>query len=110
METIARFVTRFQGAGDGLFIGALFKAGEGKLKPNTIYEIRDVLGTLTIVEVGQATGAGSDNCVSDKMSEGKAPFHWAQDIGNIIACHGKHMFLTMKEYTELVKSYYTESD
>jgi len=102
MKTVARFVTRMQGEDDGLFIGAVFHAGKDSFKPNTVYEIRDVFGALTIVEVGQGVGAGSDNCISDMMSEGMNPFHWAQDIGNIIACHGKAMFLTMKEYISYV--------
>jgi hypothetical protein len=99
---VARFVTRLQGEGDGLFIGVLMTGGLEHFKPNTIYEIREVLGTLQIVEVGQACGAGSDNCVSDKMSEHMTPFHWAQDIGNIIACQGKYMFLTLEEYRDVV--------
>lgn len=99
---VARFVTRMQGKDDGLFFGSVFKAGKDNFKPNTVYEIVDILGTLTIVEVGQGVGAGSDNCVSNSMSEGKALFHWGQDIGNIISSYGKHMFLTFKEYMQLI--------
>lgn len=104
MKTVARMITRLQGEGDGLFIGALLKEGKGVLKPNTVYEIREVMGVLQIVEIGQGCGAGDDNCASNKMADGKTSFHWAQDIGNIIACHGKHMFLTLKEYLSLYNS------
>lgn len=97
MKIVARFITRLQGEDDGLFIGSLFKNGKDLFKPNTVYEIRDVLGTLTIVEVGQGVGAGSDNCVSTKITH-QTPFHWAQHIGEILDYHGKVMFLTMKEY------------
>lgn len=103
INTVARFVTRLQGEGDGLFIGSLLKSGQGVLKPNTVYEIRDVMGVLTIVEVGQGVGAGSDNCVSNMMSEGKTPFHWACEIGHIIGCYGKIMFLTYEEYQSYCK-------
>lgn len=98
MKTVGRFVTRMQGEGDGLFVGTLLKGGVGTFKPNTIYEIREVLDELQIVEIGQGIGAGSDNCVSNMMSEGKTLFHWGQDIGNIIDCHGRLMFLTYEEY------------
>ena len=100
INAVARFVTRMQGEGDGLFIGSLFKSGKGALKPNTVYEIRDIMGTLTIVEIGQGVGAGSDNCVSDMMSEGKTPFHWGVSIENILGSHGKTMFLTYEEYQD----------
>lgn len=99
-NTVARFVTRMQGEGDGMFIGTLMQSGRAAFKPNTVYEIRDVMGVLTIVEVGQGVGAGSDNCVSNMMSEGKTPFHWCCEIGYIIDCYGKIMFLTYEEYKE----------
>lgn len=103
INTVARFVTRLQGEGDGLFIGSLLKSGQGVLKPNTVYEIRDVMGALTIVEIGQGIGAGSDNCVSNMMAEGKTPFHWGSDIGHTLVCFGKIMFLTYEEYQEHCK-------
>ena len=102
MKTVARFVTRLQGEGDGMFIGAVFHAGKDSFKPNTVYEIREVLGALTIVEVGQGIGAGPDNCSNQVMSDGKNPFHWAEDIGHIIACQGRLLFLTMQEYITYV--------
>lgn len=100
MRTVARFVTRMQGEGDGLFIGSLYKGAENAFKPNTVYEIREVMGEKQIVEVGQGIGAGPNNCVSDMMSEGKTPFHWGQHIGDIIAWHGSTMFMTYEEYME----------
>lgn len=103
ISTAARFVTRMQGEGDGLFVGTLFKSAQGVLKPNTVYEIRDVMGTLTVVEIGQGVGAGQDNCVSNMMSEGKTPFHWGSDIGHTLARHGGIMFLTYEEYQDHCK-------
>ena len=106
MKTVARFVTRLQGEGDGLFIGVLMS--QGVFKPNTVYEIKEILGELTIREVGMACGAGSDNCVSNNLSDGKAMFHWACEIGHIIAMHGRHMFLTLKEYEAWHEKYREE--
>jgi hypothetical protein len=98
METVARFVTRFQGANDGLFIGAMMKSDI--FKPNTIYEINNIFGTLTISEVGMATGAGHDNCASTRISP-ETPFHWSEKIGDIIGNRGKLMFLTMQELEQV---------
>ena len=103
INTVARFVTRLQGKGDGLFVGTLLKSGQGVFKPNTVYEIHDVMGVLTIVEIGQGVGAGQDNCVSNMMSEGKTPFHWGSDIGHTLNCFSKIMFLTYEEYQEHCK-------
>lgn len=107
-KTVARIVTRFQGEGDGLFLGALMRGGRDHLKPNTIYEIRDVMGVLTIVEAGRATGAcsGEDsNCSSETMQDPRCQFSWAMDIGNILSQYNKTMFLTETEYIQLCESY-----
>jgi hypothetical protein len=101
MKTVARIVTRLQGENDGLFIGSLFKDGKGILKPNTIYELKEVLGTIELVEVGQACGGGPNNCKNDMMSSGEIMFHWGQDIGNIIGTKGPLMFLTLEEYNTM---------
>ena len=106
MKAVARFVTRLQGEGDGLFIGALMS--QGVFKPNTVYEIREILGELSIREVGMACGAGPNNCVSNNVVDGKAMFHWACEIGHIIAMHGRHMFLTLKEYADVLEKYKEE--
>jgi hypothetical protein len=97
MKTVARIVTRMQGNDDGLFLGALFKGGRDYFKPNTIYEIKDILGALTIVEVGRATGAGPDNCSSLKLDYSKVQFSWCSDIGYVMSLGGRQ-FLTEKEY------------
>ncbi len=101
MKRVARFVTRLQGKGDGLFIGALM--GEGAFKPNTVYEIQEILGEYVIKEVGMACGAGPDNCVTNTMSSGEAMFPWFNDVGYIIAMNGEHMFLTLAEYKAMLK-------
>jgi hypothetical protein len=36
---VARLLTRLQGEGDGLMLGALLKSGQGYFKPNSIYEV-----------------------------------------------------------------------
>jgi hypothetical protein len=96
MKTVARILTRLQGEGDGLFVGALFKGGTEFFKPNTIYEIRECLGELRIVEVGQAAGAGPNNCASGYNRDNGTQFSWAEDIGNVLAKGGR-IFLTREE-------------
>jgi len=96
MKTVARILTRLQGEGDGLFVGALFKGGTEFFKPNTIYEIRECLGELRIVEVGQASGAGPDNCASTRLHDNGTQFSWASEIGHVIA-QGPTIFLTHEE-------------
>ena len=100
MKTIARIVTRLQGENDGLFLGALMDKNQTVFKPNTIYEVVECYGQILIREVGQAGGAGENNCASNMMAEGKTLFHWAQDIGDIIRMHGAYLFLTLKEIIE----------
>lgn len=106
MKTVARILTRLQGEGDGnedgLFIGVLFKGGLDYFKPNTIYEIKETLGALTVVEVGRATGAGPNNCSSRNLDYSKVQFHWSSDIGHVIG-HGAGIFLTEKEHIALKK-------
>ena len=52
------------------------EGGKELFKPNTVYEIREVLGTLTIFEIGRGVGLGPDNGVSGKINEHGRPFHW----------------------------------
>lgn len=98
MKTVARFVTRLQGKGDGLFIGALMN--EGAFKPNTVYEIVDILGVHTIREVGMATGAGNDNCISNSVVHPDVVFHWGTEIGDILESYGRTVFLTIDEWKQ----------
>ena len=108
MKIIGRFVTRMQGEDDGLFIGTLFKGNRDAFKPNTVYEIREIFGERVICEIGQGVGAGSDNCVSNMMSDGKNPFHWGTDISHIIDSHCKIMFLTYEECMDHGKRMWAE--
>lgn len=100
ITTLARLITRLQDDNDGLFIGSLLKGGKDYFKPNTVYEIRDIMGTLTIVEVGQGSGAGPRNCASPKLHENGTTFSWNMKVGNIVEDEQKHLFLTLDEKKE----------
>lgn len=108
MTTVAKIVTRLQGDGDGLFIGSVTKAGLKSFKPNTVYEIVDILGVLAIREVGRATGAGDDNCVDRSLNHEDTQFHWGTEIGDILNLGGD-IFLTTEEYREELKEAYEKN-
>lgn len=93
MKTIARLVTRLQGEGDGLMIGATLN-DHNFFKPNTVYEIRDIMGQHVIVEVGQGVMAQENETVADSPVRQ----HWGTEIGYLIGAVGGKMFLTRKEF------------
>ena len=104
MKTVARFATRLQEDSDGLFLGALFRGGREHFKPNTIYEIQDILGVLTIVEKGMACGAGVDNCASKKPYDNGTTFSWLSNIESVLD-NGNKFLLTLEENNNLVEKY-----
>ncbi len=91
-------VSRFTLRPDGLVLGALFKdQPAGLLKPGVIYEIREVLGVLTIVEVGPAA-IGHDR--RDSMTG----VHWCNEVGFILNVgRGEHL-LTQDEWTQAAEA------
>lgn len=97
MKTVARFVTRLQGEGDGLFVGSLTQQGVGTLDPNSVYEIRDVLGQLTLVKIGEATGSNEGVIGPKRERADGIAFHWAHDISDILASRGALLFLARDE-------------
>lgn len=92
MQTLARLATRGSGP-DGkdtvdLIVGAGMK--DNTLKPDTIYEIHDVFGTLMLIEIGPSA-ARTD----------VTPLNlWNCDISQIITCYRERWLLTLKEWQE----------
>lgn len=99
MKTVARLVTRLQGEGDGLILGAAF-TGQAFFEPNTVYEVIESLGALTIHKVGQSSVAGIGETVND------SPIlqTWASDAGDVLSIAGKALFLTREEAHRLNQS------
>ena len=84
MKTVARFTTRHVDGKPGetdLFLGVMMKACSKVLKPDTVYEIRDVLGELMIVPVGPIAN----------------PKVWNYDVSTILDCHTEEMICTKDE-------------
>lgn len=69
-------------------------------KPNTVYEIRECLGEMLIVEIGQGAIAEENETVADSPVR----HHWATDIGYLIGVVGSAMFLSRRELTEHIKA------
>ena len=88
-NTIARFGTR-DGKRTGsvdLILGlTVFEGKYGKqLKPNHVYEIREILGELVIIEVGPC----------------QQPNAWHRTIGDIIEDSPHEILMTADEYSKL---------
>lgn len=102
MKPIARLVTRMQGPGDGLIIGATLE-GQSFFEPNTVYEIAEVLGIPTIRKVGKACGLAEreiTDCMVDKNLWFGKLFSWAHSIEEILSARRWKLFLTRDEFDE----------
>ena len=94
---VARLVTRMQGEDDGLMIGVTLRQ-QGYFKPNTVYEIVEVLGVLTLREVGKACGFEKGDDPAQRHLAFKKYFPWAEEIQNLLAVRGSRLFMTRAEY------------
>lgn len=54
IRTLARLFVRGCDKKDGIIIGVAMKGSRDVLKPETIYELREVLGTIQLIEIGPA--------------------------------------------------------
>lgn len=91
---VARIVMRGSDPTDGLGLIALFQGGQESLKPNTVYDVRDYAGVLTIVEVGPSV-------MSSEVARGSL-LNWECDVTSILN-EGKYVFLTEAEFRELIE-------
>jgi len=90
LKPFLRFVTR--GGENGkvdLIIGTTFKGTDCPLKPDTTYEIRDIMDELVIMEVGKSA-------MDEKM--------WGHDVSSLIECYKSRLFLTEAEYKRACES------
>jgi hypothetical protein len=81
MTTVARLTIRPTSDGEGdLILGNMYKTQGSVLKPGRIYEIRECLGELLIVDVGPSAikakaqgrlGVGWENSVNDILQRGE---------------------------------------
>ena len=88
MDTLGRFVVRPQDGGD-LILGSMYKHQIGLL-PGHIYEIREVLDELVLVDVGKAA-------IGMTQKDSKITPNWGWDANKILECGGNRYLLTEKE-------------
>jgi len=102
ITTIARFIARPSKKGSeqpdvGLMV---FMRSNTELKANRVYEIRDVLGELSIVDVGEC-GVGPEGIASshDQLRD----VCWGNEVGHVLDV-GRHCaFMTREELDEQAK-------
>lgn len=95
MKTLARFATRGSGEDGKGTVDLILGAGtiSNTLKPDTIYEIRDILGALTVVEIGES--AAQDNTAQ--------PWNiWACGVEMVLTDYRERWLLTLAEWREYV--------
>lgn len=95
IKTVGRFIHRGCDEKDGLLIGAAFRGNS--FKPNTVYEIIDVLGQLTIREVGQSFIRGAN-----EPQHGRTGETWGSSIEQLMTEHGPALVLTREEYAQVL--------
>ncbi len=83
MFTIARFIPRIENEENqaGVIIGACIK-NQDLLKANHVYEIQDILGVLTIVDLGESF---------------LTKWEWGHEITDLTSTYGNGMLLTKDE-------------
>jgi hypothetical protein len=106
MNTIGRLVIGDRGDENSpkLVLGVIFASAKiQSLKTDTVYEIVDFMGELTLQKVGRSA-------IKQTMDdpENKIDVCWSNDI-NRIACDGDYL-LTQKEACDRAKLMETEND
>lgn len=89
IKKIARFVCRPGPDGEpDLIVGVCFRGSS--LKPNRIYQIDEILGELTIADLGPSA-------ISDRPYNKTGRMGWKSDISSIIENWRSTIILTVKE-------------
>jgi hypothetical protein len=95
IKPVGRFIHRGCDEKDGLLLGAAFIGNP--FKPNTVYEIVDVLGELTVREVGQSFIRGTDEPRHGLVGE-----TWGSSVEQLMTEHGPALILTREEYAQIL--------
>jgi hypothetical protein len=69
------------------------------LLPDHVYEIKDVFGQLMIEDKGKSIVPEAQNSGQPNKLYGTAC--WGSEISHVLACFGKHLFLTADEYNQV---------
>lgn len=93
MQTVARFITRAREDGSvDLILGSALKSNT-VLKPDRVYELREIMGEIFVVDVGECRVQNPSN----KKGEPPRRLSWALNIGDLVDEGGKTLWLTKRE-------------
>lgn len=96
IKPIARLIVRGQGDGPvDLILGTCFRQ-QTFFRTGRVYEVNDILGGIGIRDAGPSV-------VKDTVIGSPIQVGWASDANHILSA-GKHIFLTMSEYEEILRS------
>jgi hypothetical protein len=94
MKMLGRFITRPANKNQPDLILGGFMKEQDFFKPGKVYELREIMGTVQIVEVGDCVVA---NCPKQKDDIPDVP-SWGNSVENILLTLGNKFLLTKKEY------------
>lgn len=93
MQTIARFITRARKDGSvDLILGNALKSNT-VLKPDRVYELREIMGEILVFDIGECIVQDPSN----QNGEPPARLSWALNIGDLVDEGGKTLWLTKRE-------------
>lgn len=110
--SLLRFVVRDSGDdndGDGLVLGALMKPNKGLFKKGHVYEIAYNYGAVMVFELGESwltrdarQPAALGLTENQRLVEVRSQYFWATDVGRLLQDCGSYLFLTKREWTDLI--------
>lgn len=93
INALGRFVFRGCDDSDGLIIGAAFRR-HAFFERNTVYEIREVLGELSIHAIGESIVRH----VGEPGTNSNSNYTWGSTVGQLLDEMGQELILTREEY------------
>lgn len=101
MQRIARIVTRpsnDEGTECDLLLGSMMRNKGKMLKPNTIYDIVECLGTLNLVEAGESLIS------SHGVKDSPIGVTWLLEYQDVAVYAGKYLLITREEFDSIQKT------
>lgn len=93
MKIIGRLVFRGCNDGDGLLIGASLR-NHDFFKQNTVYEIRDVFGEISIHAIGESIVRH----IGEEATNTNSNYTWGSSVDQLLVEMGPELILTREEY------------
>jgi hypothetical protein len=97
VKALGRFVFRGCNDSDGLLIGVSFRNHEF-FKRNTVYEIRDVFGEVSIHAVGESI----IRHIGEEVTNTNSMLTWGSSVNQLLDETGRELVLTREEYKQIL--------